>query len=117
MLRNQDQTSTPCDGVPVVVVVDGRSSRRHRLSAVVGRAGARVVEASTPLEVLVALDGDAPVDAVVVGKQLTQTTPAELAAYVRAEHPDVGVTAISRDDPTSKIEVRITSETGPVRTR
>jgi len=96
---------TPADGVPVVVVVEGRSTRRHRLAAVVERAGARAVEVATPLDAVVAIEQEPGIEGVVVGTPLTQTSTDELAQFVRTEHPELGVSAIEEDEPTGRVEV------------
>jgi hypothetical protein len=87
------------DRIPVVVVVDHESSRRHRLADAARHAGARSIEVGTPLEAIALVEvGADAVDAIVVADELTQTRGDELVDFMAEEHPDVGLAVIADDD-------------------
>lgn len=79
-----------------VVVLDGVTSRRERVSAALRRAGCIVIDVETPLDALAAIEQSrAHISIVAVAEGLTQTDGAEVMAYLSDVHPGVQLAVIT----------------------
>jgi hypothetical protein len=96
-IADEVREATEATTRPRVVVVDPRPDRRRRVAAALRDAGARSIEASTPLEAVDLIERSrVRVTAVAVAESTrSQTESDELVGFLAEHHPRVQVAVIS----------------------
>lgn len=107
VIASEVTAATDAKTNPRVVVVDPQPARRRRITDALREAGARSLEASTPLEAVDLIERSrVRVQAVAIAERTrSQTDSDELVGYLAENHPDVRLAVIGERPANPRVGV------------